>query len=538
MKLDPSALRYLSRDHMRVLTATEMGMKNHDTVPVELITQIARLRHGGVRSVLSECLRHKLVHHENVKFDGYRLTNLGYDYLALNAFLCRDVITACGRQIGVGKESDIFSVANDDGDEFVLKLHRLGRTSFRAIKDKRDYHKGRGHPSWLYLSRLAANKEYLFMKALHEHGYPVPTPVDWNRHCLVMSLVDGAPLNQIKQMSRPQYVYDQMMGLVVRLAKHGLIHGDLNEFNVLVRDNSEVIMIDFPQMVSMSHPNAKMYFERDVNCIRRFFRKRFGVVAESRPQFEDMVRQKEMDLDVLVSASGFTPEMDKHLAKALREEAFHKSRGTYREDEGESDDDDDNSDDDQQDEQELDGTEDEDAEKQRAGDERAAALAEVGKSVGEDRTTTTTTQLTEEVNAMSVAASATAETNAGAVAPAVVPGVMETSAPVAAAAAGEAEGTGASEERVEAAADVPFDDDSPTAHLLYDHVLPGATNPNKTTVGRREKRPAKQRKQLSVKERVKREQHGKKNQQQGGKTSRNAIKNRERRKLDQEIRES
>lgn len=44
----------------------------------------------------------------------------------------------------MGKESDIFEVMNDEGEVFALKLHRLGRTSFRAVKSKRDYlRKGR-----------------------------------------------------------------------------------------------------------------------------------------------------------------------------------------------------------------------------------------------------------------------------------------------------------------------------------------------------------------------------------------------------------
>lgn len=44
----------------------------------------------------------------------------------------------------------------------------------RAVKSKRDY-LGRGsHFSWLYLSRLAALKEFAFMKALGQHGLPVP----------------------------------------------------------------------------------------------------------------------------------------------------------------------------------------------------------------------------------------------------------------------------------------------------------------------------------------------------------------------------
>lgn len=49
-------------------------------------------------------------------------------------------------------------VMTDDGEVLALKLHRLGRTSFRAVKSKRDYLGKRSSFSWLYLSRLAALK--------------------------------------------------------------------------------------------------------------------------------------------------------------------------------------------------------------------------------------------------------------------------------------------------------------------------------------------------------------------------------------------
>ena len=51
--------------------------------------------------------------------------------------------------------------------------------------------------SWLYLSRLAAAKEFAFMKALHASGFPVPKPLENNRHAVLMSLVDATPLYQV-----------------------------------------------------------------------------------------------------------------------------------------------------------------------------------------------------------------------------------------------------------------------------------------------------------------------------------------------------
>ena len=51
--------------------------------------------------------------------------------------------------------------------------------------------------SWLYLSRLAAMKEYAFMVALGEHGLPVPYAIAHNRHCVLMTMVDAVPLVQV-----------------------------------------------------------------------------------------------------------------------------------------------------------------------------------------------------------------------------------------------------------------------------------------------------------------------------------------------------
>ena len=139
VKLDANVLRYLSSQEFRVLTAVEMGMKNHDLVPAELAVSIAGLRHGGAHKLLGTLLRHKLVAHDRKKYDGYRLTYQGYDVLALHTFVQRGHVVELGRKIGVGKEPDVYLARNAEGQEVVLKFARLGRTSFRSIKRNRDY---------------------------------------------------------------------------------------------------------------------------------------------------------------------------------------------------------------------------------------------------------------------------------------------------------------------------------------------------------------------------------------------------------------
>ncbi|KAJ8714742.1 hypothetical protein PYW07_002967 [Mythimna separata] len=311
-------LRYLTAEDFRVLTAVEMGMKNHELVPGSLVASIANLRHGGVHKLMKELCKHRLLTYERGKhYDGYRLTNAGYDYLALKALTNRKVIASFGNQIGVGKESNIYTVADEDRNPLCLKLHRLGRTCFRNIKDKRDYHAHRNRASWLYLSRISATKEFAYMKALYDRDFPVPKPIDFNRHCVVMQLVSGGPLTHVSSVADAEGLYDELMNLIVRLGNCGVIHGDFNEFNIMIDEDNHPIIIDFPQMVSTSHPNAELYFDRDVRCVREFFKKRFGYVSDDYPKFSDLERDDQLDTEIACSGYKRTKDVDNELLQEM-----------------------------------------------------------------------------------------------------------------------------------------------------------------------------------------------------------------------------
>ncbi|GAA5970094.1 hypothetical protein JCM3765_006100 [Sporobolomyces pararoseus] len=389
MKLDATDLRYISGDAFRVLAAVEQGSKNHEVVPSPLIAQLSGARSGGVNKALGELAKKKLVAKvQNTKYEGYRLTYGGYDFLACRTFSKRDTIYSVGNQIGTGKESDIYVVADQDEQQMVMKIHRLGRMSFRAIKSKRDYLKKGQSASWMYMSRLAAIKEFAFMKVLYDHDFPVPKPIDQSRHCLIMELIDAFPLRQIASVPSPGALYSSLMDLIVRLARSGLIHGDFNEFNILILDHRtlaekdrddetteerdariardggidkpveielegeeyelrkqreregtllEPVLIDFPQMVSTDHQDAEYYFNRDVDCIRRFFRRRFKYESNVYPKFTTNLQNgvREFDLDVEVAASGFSKGERKVLEDYMAELAAHDKENGEEEQEEE-----------------------------------------------------------------------------------------------------------------------------------------------------------------------------------------------------------
>lgn len=356
MKLDTKSLRYLNNADWKVLAAVESGSRNHEVVPTSLITSLAKSSPGDVQRSFSLLARTGLIAKvATAKYDGYRLTYGGLDYLALHGLQKSNIIYSVGNQIGVGKESDIFVVSDDKGEQKVLKIHRLGRVSFKkGVKNKRDYaktrtQKERGAGSWMYMSRLAAMKEFAFMTALKEAGVEVPHPLGHNRHHIVMSLVDGFPLRQIEQVPDPAVLYAELIAIIVRLAHLGLIHGDFNEFNIMIREvdkaDGEVslvpVVIDFPQMVSIDHANAEYYFDRDVDCIKRFFSRRFGFVSdEEGPHFKDVREAITKDpeterLDVKVEASGFSKKMRNELDAYMKEHNIDGDRAAEEDDETE-----------------------------------------------------------------------------------------------------------------------------------------------------------------------------------------------------------
>lgn len=312
VKFDCDALQYLSKVDFRILSACEQGMKNHAWVPTNLLLAIAgaQFSTNKLMKALSNVHGHKLVVHDNKRYDGYKLTFLGYDFLALRALMARGVLQSVGSQIGVGKESDIYEAVLQTGERAVLKIHRLGRVCFRAIKEKRDYHEHRNGANWLYLSRLAATREYAYMEELARRGYPVPVAYEANRHVILMERLDAIPLHFRHEIEDVQAVYERLIALILELAQWGLIHCDFCEFNLMINDNDEITVIDFPQMISMSHEQALDHFKRDITCVRMFFEKKYRLdTSEDMPAEELFYRVQAMmseeRADTSIKASGY-----------------------------------------------------------------------------------------------------------------------------------------------------------------------------------------------------------------------------------------
>jgi len=271
--------RQLENEDFRVLQIIETAMSEREFVPKEQIVRFSALPSDRITFTLDKLGKLNLIYQMRSPYLGYTLNYAGYDCLAINAIVKAGLIEAFGHRLGVGKESDVYDALAPGGNRVAVKFHRLGRTSFRQTRRKRGYVSE--HAGWLFQSRLAAEKEHEIMNLVYEKGVSVPEPLNQNRHVVVMGIIEGGELRRWKGLTKPKGVFRKVMADIRgAYVKAGIIHGDLSEYNIIVKPNMDVLIIDWPQAVRSDHPNAREFLVRDVNKILKFFAQRFDVKAE------------------------------------------------------------------------------------------------------------------------------------------------------------------------------------------------------------------------------------------------------------------
>ena len=84
-------------------------------------------------------------------------------------------------------------------------------------------------------------------------------------------------------------------------------------------------------MVSINHPHAQEFFDRDVKCLQDFFRRRFNYESELAPTFSDISRTDALDAEV--SASGITKQMEKDIMEQFCNETSDSEEAEEESDE-------------------------------------------------------------------------------------------------------------------------------------------------------------------------------------------------------------
>ncbi len=212
-------------------------------------------------------------------FDTRTLKNL-YDLAS------KGIIDTLGGSISTGKEANIFYATCGQKD-LAIKIYRVSTSNFKAMQD---YLHGDPRFGNIKGTRRAivsawAKKEFRNLKRAEEVGVRVPHPIDTRENILIMDLIGqkGSPAPTLKDIKlgpeEAERAFDKIVEYISLLYnKADLVHSDLSEFNVLYDD--EPIIIDMGQSVTLDHPMARKFLERDIKNIARYFQKKYGIGSE------------------------------------------------------------------------------------------------------------------------------------------------------------------------------------------------------------------------------------------------------------------
>ncbi|MCG3218759.1 MAG: hypothetical protein KAR35_07120 [Candidatus Heimdallarchaeota archaeon] len=281
-------LKDLSRRDIKVLMAIERGMYNKRRVDIDTISRISSISTDKLSFHLSRLNKFKMCEFWKGANSGYSLTVHGYDALALDWLFDHKHIQSIGRRIGVGKESQLFFALDFEGVEKVIKVHRVGLTSFVHIKKSRDYSIKGSQVNYITASASSAKREFIMLRRLHELNLSSPVPYVINRHCIIMELIVGADLFRLTDHPDPENLLDKIIEFMHQMfVQLELVHSDLSEHNIMIsQPDGEPYFIDFPQTIPIDHPSATVQLRRDINNILIYFKRKFLIGGDLEEIFD------------------------------------------------------------------------------------------------------------------------------------------------------------------------------------------------------------------------------------------------------------
>jgi len=271
----------MDTNDFKVLSLIERLMKKYGFVPLELIEKASKLPSSSIKRTIQKLLDFHLIVSETSPFYGYQLTFDGLDMLSVRFYFNKNIISDLGHKINTGKESDIYIAQLVSGKESVIKFHREGRTSFKAIKRKREFD-FKKWISWIDLSKKVALREFKILNELWKNGANVPEPIYNNRNSFIMEKIDGIELYKLKYLDKEIakiILNDIIITLRIAYTKIGIIHGDLSPYNIIVSNNEKPrsFIIDWPQYIRIKNKNSDIVLKKELEYLAFYLHKKSGV---------------------------------------------------------------------------------------------------------------------------------------------------------------------------------------------------------------------------------------------------------------------
>ena len=213
----------------------------------------------------------------------------------LNKLLTNGPLSRIEGIISAGKEANVYLAYNQQEREVAVKVYKIDSNTSKwmrnyIIGDPR-FKKIPNNVSKIIF--LWANKEFKNLKRAYAAGLSVPEPIHVKNNILIMEYIGfesiPAPrLKDIKKIKDPINLMNELLYFIKNLyQKAKLVHGDLSEFNVLYH-NQKPVIIDISQAVSIEHPKAVVYLERDIKNMFNYL-ERLNIELLDRKKFYDEI---------------------------------------------------------------------------------------------------------------------------------------------------------------------------------------------------------------------------------------------------------
>jgi RIO kinase 2 len=101
-----------------------------------------------------------------------------------------------------------------------------------------------------------------------------------------MELAKGSLLSKTKLLNAEWYL-DEILRQAKITYSLGIIHADLSEYNIFVSEEG-VQLIDWPQYITLDHPQADEILERDVSNVLVHFYRKYDIKRELEEVIEEI----------------------------------------------------------------------------------------------------------------------------------------------------------------------------------------------------------------------------------------------------------
>ena len=215
-----------------------------------------------------------------------KITSKVLDDFSINtliSFLNSKKIKSLDYPVSSGKEAVVYRATDVNGQFIAVKIFKFETTALRKMGDYIE-----GDPRFVHVRRNRRSmvfdwtkKEFSNLQLASKLNVSCPLPLLFKGNIVLMEFegINGIPYAKLNNvlLHDPEDFFKLLVENVIKTTKAGLVHADLSQYNILVKEDENgkqiPVIIDWGQAVMFEHPKSMDFLVRDVSVICNYFSK-------------------------------------------------------------------------------------------------------------------------------------------------------------------------------------------------------------------------------------------------------------------------